>query len=73
MDTRESKAEALVLEGGIERLNETFYVPSQSGKASYTVTLGTAGERCTCPDHQFRGRTCKHILAARKAREETIH
>lgn len=36
-------------------------VKSQSKKAYYTVnyTLKT----CECPDHKYRGVTCKHIIA----------
>lgn len=40
-------------------------VDSQSSDDSYTVTFGDDGNAsCTCPDHAFRGTTCKHIFAA---------
>jgi hypothetical protein len=35
-----------------------YAVDSESG-ATYVVDLGA--HSCTCPDHQIRGKTCKHI------------
>ncbi len=35
-----------------------------SGK-TYAVEVGAG--RCSCPDHQYRGRACKHLGACRAA------
>ena len=32
----------------------------------YTISADIAGVSCTCPDHTFRGRECKHIKFARE-------
>ena len=32
----------------------------------YTISATLAGIECTCPDHRFRGRECKHIKFARE-------
>ncbi len=65
-DTRESRALALyrarrrdiVLVG-----RDTYEVPSQDGERVYEVRYGGDEESCTCPDHQYRGENCVHILA----------
>ena len=31
---------------------------------TYTVDLSGDDPSCTCPDHRYRGTSCKHILAA---------
>jgi uncharacterized Zn finger protein len=50
----------------------TFIVPSQSNpNQSYTVNL--AHETCTCPDNQYRGVACKHILAAQRAERKAAN
>ena len=36
-------------------------VPSATGSTKYEVDLKT--EWCSCPDHELRGRKCKHIFA----------
>jgi predicted nucleic acid-binding Zn finger protein len=33
----------------------------QSGKGEYMTTA----DSCSCPDHQYRKRTCKHMIALR--------
>lgn len=41
-------------------------VQSQSSDDTYTVDL--SGEpSCTCPDHRYRGTTCKHMYKAADA------
>lgn len=40
----------------------TYIVPSFTTDATYRVHL--EDRTCTCPDHQYRGACCKHILAA---------
>ena len=39
-----------------------FRVPSQDGERSYDVLYGER-EACPCPDHQYRGVSCMHLLA----------
>jgi predicted nucleic acid-binding Zn finger protein len=47
----------------IVRLAENVYrVPSQDGERSYDVVYGER-EECVCPDFEFHGGPCKHILA----------
>jgi hypothetical protein len=47
----------------IMRLSESVYrVPSQDGERSYDVLYGER-EECPCPDHQYRGVACVHLLA----------
>lgn len=58
---RLERAEAILMEGRIHRvegLEKTFVV---RGNEPYLVDLGK--ESCTCPDHA-KGHTCKHLLAA---------
>ncbi len=65
-DTREVRALELFRARGrqIERLAPGVYsVPSQDGLRSYRVEYGGEVEACTCPDHQYRGENCVHILA----------
>jgi putative transposase len=40
-----------------------FEIPSSSGKSTYVVSSYARKWSCTCPDHQFRHVTCKHIHA----------
>jgi hypothetical protein len=45
----------------IERISPDIYlVPSCTGEGLYRVDYST--ETCSCPDHEIRGETCKHIL-----------
>ena len=62
--TREQRGLALFEERGheIHRFGAGLYrVPSCSGEGFYTVDY--LEERCTCPDHAYRGVTCLHIYA----------
>lgn len=44
--------------------HDAAWVQSQSDEQkTYTVELGD-DPSCTCPDHIYRGVTCKHIAAA---------
>ena len=40
-----------------------FNVPSQYSDEIYTVTFKDNEWNCTCPDHEYRDVTCKHIYA----------
>src|SRR5437870_1965512 len=45
----------------------TWVVPSQTGNGKYNVTLDPVS--CTCPDFDLTRKPCKHVHAARLARE----
>ena len=63
--TRTARALRLYEERGreIERIGEDLYlVPSQDGERAYPVLYGES-ESCLCPDHQYRGVSCVHLLA----------
>ena len=38
----------------------TYLVESESGA---TYLLDVENRRCSCPDHEYRGVSCKHLLA----------
>src|SRR5688572_25301617 len=40
-----------------------WLVPSQSINSQYRVVRGEDGFRCSCPDYELRGQTCKHGFA----------
>ena len=63
MEAREIKGLELFQAGAVHPLQEAglFRVENGRGK-TYIVDL-LAGT-CTCPDHTFRGATCKHLIAA---------
>lgn len=48
--------------GAVKPLDGERYSVQGSRPMPYTVDLER--ECCTCPDHQHRGQTCKHIYAA---------
>lgn len=63
---RRSKAASIVAKRDVllNSLAGTALVRSQSDPdVVYLVDLNFSA--CTCPDYQYRGATCKHILAAR--------
>ena len=43
--------------------NDHFEIPSSKGDTTYTVSKYAHKWQCTCPDHQFRHVSCKHIHA----------
>src|ERR1700754_1894988 len=47
----------------IRNPNNVWIVPSQSGPKKYTVNYDSEKPRCSCPDYEFRGARCKHVLA----------
>lgn len=47
---------------------DVFFVPSQTNAGGYVVDV-TAG-KCSCPDHETTGGTCKHQWALRYFRRE---
>ncbi|GAO74269.1 SWIM zinc finger family protein [Meiothermus ruber] len=58
---RLERAEAILLEGRVHRVEGLPQVYVVRGSDNYLVDLER--ETCTCPDHA-RGHTCKHLLAA---------
>lgn len=68
MNLRQQKALDIADSSNIVFDGETWRVPSQSGKQPYRVQLG-AEVSCTCDDFGLRAQECKHVLAARIARE----
>jgi transposase-like protein len=63
--TRQERGEAIAkLEGQIKRIDaDTYEVLSQSANGKYEVLNTSIGWMCQCPDHIYRGVTCKHIHA----------
>lgn len=57
----------------IVRKGKAWLVPSQSGKARYTIKLHPKKPHCTCPDHETSGLRCKHIIAAELVRHRVSH
>jgi transposase-like protein len=63
--TRKQRGKAIAqLDGQIKRIDSnTYEVLSQSGNGKYEVLNSSIGWMCQCPDHIYRGVTCKHIHA----------
>ena len=43
--------------------HDKFEIPSQTNGNKYLVTSRDGRWHCTCPDHEYRRATCKHIYA----------
>jgi hypothetical protein len=55
-----------------DSVEKVWLVPSQhDGTSVYEVVLGRRSESCECRDFEFRGGSCKHILAATIARAKS--
>lgn len=63
MNIREQKGKEIAARLKIQRKNNTWIVPSQTGKDKYTVDIDGKIPHCTCPDFELRGLKCKHIYA----------
>jgi transposase/predicted nucleic acid-binding Zn finger protein len=63
VDAREERAKSLAKDKRIKRVEGAmWFVPSQSQNAGgYLVNMLAAS--CTCPDHELRGKKCKHVIA----------
>jgi hypothetical protein len=63
--TRQQRGQAIAkLDGQIKRIDSnTYTVLSQSGHGKYEVLKASIDWMCKCPDHIYRGVTCKHIHA----------
>lgn len=65
LPTPAQRGAALAESGAVERLDaDTFAVAGSNGTV-YEVRLGAGPASCTCPDHQYRQRDCKHVIATR--------
>ena len=64
MEAREQRGLRLAETARISRKKSGVWaVPSQSEGGRYSVNLDGDAPSCTCPDHEFRGKKCKHIFA----------
>lgn len=63
MNTRQSKGQDMASRLKIERKDNKWIVPSQTGKGKYEVDIDGKIPHCTCPDYELRGLKCKHIYA----------
>ena len=69
MDMRELKGLEIAARSKIVFDGDAWIVPSQTGTGRYKVVLRPDGDTCTCEDHALTLSPCKHIHAARLARE----
>lgn len=69
MDSRELKGLEIAARCKIAFADGKWWVPSQSGKGKYGVVLKPGEDSCPCDDFSLTGKPCKHIYAARYARE----
>jgi transposase len=69
MDMRELKGMEIAARSKILFDNGAWLVPSQTRNTKYRVTLTPEGDRCECEDFGLTAKPCKHIHAARLARE----
>lgn len=67
--TRQDKAHILDLVNAIEPIHSFIdqnhiTIKSMSKKGHYVITLDNSGLAisCTCPDHVYRLKECKHII-----------
>lgn len=65
MCEREQRGLAIAAVCKVVRKGPVWVVPSQSGEGKYTVCPDEQAPYCSCPDHETRGVTCKHIFAVR--------
>ena len=67
LSLREERGRSIArLEGQIRRIDDNSYeVKSQSGHGAYSIVATEFGWACSCPDNQWRGLDCKHILGVR--------
>jgi transposase len=70
MQIRQAKGLQIAHNSEITRLENLWIVPSQSSAKKYAVDLDADPPTCTCPDYKKNDRICKHIFAARFARDK---
>jgi hypothetical protein len=64
--TRVDRAAGIVSSGGVIEMAAGGYVVIDQGTGSGKGHITTTSS-CDCPDHLYRGRVCKHMIAVRKA------
>ncbi|HEV3256405.1 MAG TPA: transposase [Gemmataceae bacterium] len=69
VDMRELKGLEIAARRPIVLKDGAWLVPSQSSNGTYRVTLAPDGDRCECTDFGLTRKPCKHVHAARFARE----
>jgi len=62
-DGRRQRGLEIAATSRIARKGNSWSVPSQSLNGRYTVVKAGDELRCTCPDYELRGMTCKHGFA----------
>lgn len=65
VNAREQRGVMIAAVCKIVQKGAVWIVPSQSGEGKYTVSPDEQSPYCSCPDHETRGVTCKHIFAVR--------
>lgn len=59
---RQQRGQQIATTEDVRQCGSQWLVPSQSQPCDYVVTLEPT-PRCSCPDHRYRGKRCKHIIA----------
>jgi hypothetical protein len=62
-DVRRQRGLEIAATARIERKGKAWSVPSQTMNGRYTVIKAGDELRCSCPDYELRGQTCKHGFA----------
>jgi transposase len=62
-DGRQQRGLVIAATAKIVRKGNSWTVPSQSLSGRYTVVKAGDELRCSCPDYELRGQTCKHGYA----------
>lgn len=73
MCEREQRGTLIAAVCKIVRKGAVWLVPSQSGEGKYTVSPDEQQPYCSCPDHETRGVTCKHIFAVRMVMKRELN
>ena len=63
MEAREQRGLKIAALSRINKGQDGYLVPSQSGNGLYTVNLDGQSPTCTCPDFETRHVKCKHVWA----------
>jgi transposase len=67
---RAVKGQELAARGELSTDGLYWYVPSQTGKNTYRVSVAHETPTCTCADYELSGLRCKHIHAAYAAQRQ---
>src|SRR3954466_4754528 len=62
-DAREQKALIIAATCRLKQKGKVWFVPSQSGKGTYTVVPDANEPFCNCRDFETTGKPCKHLRA----------